>query len=37
LKANQGESHSNPFELESLRLEIKDLKEQLATYAKGED
>ena len=37
LKANPGEDHSNPFELESLRLEIKDLKKQLAIYEKGED
>jgi len=36
LKASR-ESHSDPFELEALQLEIKDLKEQLATYAKGED
>jgi len=37
LKANRGEDHSNPFELESLQLEIKDLKDQLAVYAQGED
>ena len=36
-KSQSAEDHSNPFELESLQLEIKDLKDQLAVYAKGED